>query len=135
MFVRLRRKFGVSQKMQEVTIAVLIVEDEWLVRETIASFLRATGWEVVEAADGEAAVAVLRTNEAIDVVFTDIGLGRQLSGWDVGEAWRAADPEMPVIYTSGAVLLPERRVPGSVFFEKPYDPARVLQACASLLDR
>ena len=124
-----------SQKVQEKATTVLVVEDEWLVRETIADFLRAAGWEVVEVADGEAAVDVLHTNDAIDVVFTDIRLGRRLSGWDVGEAFRAAHPEMPVIYASGAVILPERRVPGSMFFEKPYDPAKVLQACASLLER
>jgi CheY-like chemotaxis protein len=118
-------------KKQTGKLTVLVVEDEWLVRETIVAFLLAAECEVVEAADGEAAVEVLTKRDGIDVVFTDIHLGGKLNGWDVGEVSRETHADIPVIYTSGAVIVPERPVAGSVFLEKPYDPAVVLAAIQS----
>jgi CheY-like chemotaxis protein len=113
-------------------LTILVVEDEWLVRLAITDFLRASNCEVVEARSGEAAVEALRNGYDIDAVFTDIRLGGEVNGWDVGEASRAQDPDMPVVYTSGAVLRPERPVSGSMFFAKPYDQAKVLDACRTL---
>src|SRR5687767_324500 len=118
-------------KNQE-TLTILVVEDEPLVRLMIVDFLRCSGCGVVEAASGEAAVEVLQLRDGIDVVFTDIQLGGALDGWDVGETSRATHPMIPVIYTSGAVLVRDRTVSGSVFFDKPYDPAAVLAACQTL---
>jgi CheY-like chemotaxis protein len=117
---------------QPARLTILVVEDEWLVRRSLVDFLEASNCAVIEAADGEVALATLQRRNGIDVVFTDIRLGGDLSGWDVGEASRVHDPGLPVIYTSGAVLNPERPVPGSLFFAKPYDPKKVLAACRSL---
>ena len=114
------------------TLTILVVEDEPLVRLMIVDFLRCSGCGVVEAASGEAAVEVLQLRDGIDVVFTDIQLGGALDGWDVGETSRATHPMIPVIYTSGAVFVRDRTVSGSVFFDKPYDPAAVLAACKTL---
>jgi len=101
-------------------------------RMSISQFLEDADCSVIAAASGEAALAVLQKHDAIDVVFTDIRLGGHVNGWDVGEAFRAAYPEKPVIYASAAVVVPERRVGGSIFIEKPYDPAAVLAACQIL---
>jgi CheY-like chemotaxis protein len=113
-------------------LTILVVEDEIFVRLSIVDFLENADCDVVAAASGEAAMAVLQRREGIDVVFTDIRLGGYLNGWDVGEASRAAHPNIPVIYTSGAVVIPERPVAGSLFLKKPYDPAVVLAACQTL---
>ena len=113
-------------------LTILVVEDEPLSRLTIAEFLKSLDCEVVEVATGEAAVAALRNSTEIDVVFTDIQLAGTLSGWDVGEASRAIMPGIPVVYTSGGAVSAERSVDGSVFLEKPYDPAAVLAACRTL---
>lgn len=113
-------------------LTILVVEDEWLVRYSMLTFLTEAECEVIEAHNGEAAVEALRRRDGIDAVFTDIRLGGELNGWDVGEASRAAHPDMPVVYTSGAVLAPERPVKGSLFFDKPYDPEKVLSACRAL---
>ena len=113
-------------------LTILVVEDEPLARLTIAEFLKSFDCEVVEAATGEAAVAALRNSNEIDAVFTDIQLAGTLSGWDVAEVSRAISPDIPVVYTSGAVVPAERGVAGSVFLEKPYDPAAVLAACQTL---
>ena len=55
-----------------------------------------------------------------------------MNGWDVGETARATHPDIPVVYTSAAVIGPERPVAGSVFLEKPYSPKTVLEAFVRL---
>jgi CheY-like chemotaxis protein len=108
---------------------VLIVEDEALVREIIASGLRDAGWQVLEASSGESAILLLKSGQEIDVIFTDIQLAGALSGWDVAEQGRVSQAAMPVIYTSGNSVDRSRRVQNSLFFDKPYDALAVIDAC------
>jgi hypothetical protein len=68
----------------------------------------------------------------IHVVFTDIQLAGQLTGWDVAEQFRAVRPEAAVIYASGNSVDRSRRVGGSLFFDKPYVPAHVVETCRRL---
>jgi len=53
---------------------ILVVEDEFLVREMIAEKLRDAGFAVLEAPDGEAAAGMLNGAARIDLLFTDIRL-------------------------------------------------------------
>jgi CheY-like chemotaxis protein len=106
---------------------VLVVEDEWLLRDTIACELRDAGCEVIESRTAEDAIA--HAGRQVDVVFTDIQLPGQLDGWDVAERFRAADADVVIIYTSGNSADRSRRVSDSLFFNKPYDTAAVVQAC------
>jgi CheY-like chemotaxis protein len=109
----------------------LVIEDEWLVRANIVSELKERGWAVVETATGEDALALLADRE-VDVVLTDIQLAGPMNGWDVAHALRTAKPGLPVIYASANASDPLRRVEGSLFFGKPYDPADVVAACHRL---
>jgi two-component system OmpR family response regulator len=108
---------------------VLVVEDEFLLMDFITDHLRGTGLLVVGANSGEAAVALIDSDREVDLVFTDIRLGGKLNGWDVGEAWRVADPDIPLIYTSALSIEPSRQAAGSIFFGKPYDPREIASAC------
>ena len=111
---------------------ILVVEDEWLVRDDIAKALRDAGWQVIEASTAEDAIALMRTGHRIDVVFTDIQLAGRLCGWDVAEQCRAARADFPVIYASGNAADRSRKVAGSLFFNKPYSAAEVVEACSRL---
>ncbi len=113
-------------------LTILVVEDEWLLREVIGTYLRDAGCEVLEAESGESALAMLHEGAAVDVVFTDIRLPGDVNGWDFGEAARASRGDIPVIYASGYSISPPRQVRGSLFFSKPYDPEAVLRACRTL---
>jgi CheY-like chemotaxis protein len=112
---------------------VLVVEDDWLVRDLTVSHLRDAGWPVLEADSAEQAIALLKAGQRIDIVVTDIQLKGALTGWDVADAFRDAQPTMPVVYVSGNAPDPSRLVPESVFFHKPYDPAVVLQSCLGFI--
>jgi CheY-like chemotaxis protein len=113
-------------------LTVLVVEDDWLVRYTITEFLTAGGHTTIEADSGEAALAVLQQRDGLDVLFTDIRLGGEANGWDVAETFRETHAGLPVIYASGGVITPARPVAGSLFFDKPYDPQKVLAAFLKL---
>jgi CheY-like chemotaxis protein len=110
-------------------LVVLIVEDEALLRYSMAYTLRIDGWLILEASSGEEAVAFLKADEKIDIVFTDITLGGVLTGWDVADAYRLARSEIPIIYTSGNANDQSRQVKDSQFFQKPYDPDAIVRAC------
>jgi two-component system, response regulator PdtaR len=113
---------------------VLIVEDDWLLRDCIAAFLRAARWDVLLARSAEAALSFLAAAKPIDVVFTDIELGGTLDGWEVGARFRRALPHIPVIYASGKPPRSELAVPDSAFFPKPYDPHAIVSACRASLN-
>ena len=65
---------------------ILVVDDDPAVRELVATYLAREGFEVREAASGEAALALLDT-QAIDLVILDMGLPG-MSGLDVLRALR-----------------------------------------------
>ena len=113
-------------------LAVLVVEDDFFVRCDIAGCLRDAGYAVIETENGEAAIALCKSEMAIDMVFTDINLGGTATGWDVATRFRSAQPDIPVVYTSGQAIDYERCVPGSLFVAKPYQHTDILSACQRL---
>jgi CheY-like chemotaxis protein len=113
---------------------VLIVEDEWPVRDTIVKAFRDAGWEVLGAASGEAAMAFLARGQPIDALFTDIQLHGNQNGWDVAEAFALKHPKGAVIYTSGNSSDRKRQIPASLFFDKPYAPLAIIDACEAARD-
>ena len=104
---------------------VLVVEDEWLVRELIVGELLDAGFDVVEAESGEAALARYHEHNP-DVLFTDIRLPGRIDGWDVAERCRASNSDLPVVYATGYSPTEHRLVPGAVLISKPSTCARVI---------
>jgi two-component system, response regulator PdtaR len=113
-------------------LVILLVEDEFLVRCNIANCLQDAGYVVVETASGDGAIEFCKSGMSIDIAFTDINLAGTASGWDVAECFRMHRPDVPVFYTSGKMIDPQRCVPGSVFVPKPYHSTDVLSACQRL---
>lgn len=111
----------------------VVVEDDWMLREITVNELQEMGWTVLEAASGAGALMVLREARTVDLLVTDIQLADAITGWDVAEAFRVSDPEVPVIYASGNPSNPGRRVKESVFLSKPIDISALKLACRRLL--
>ena len=126
--------FAAAKGVAKLAIA-LVVEDEWLVRMEIAEALDADGWTVLEASTGEAALAMVDHNPAIDLVVTDIRLPGPATGWDVADAFRAANADVAIIYCSGNACDPERQVTDSVFLTKPCRMDYLLKAAAATLEK
>jgi CheY-like chemotaxis protein len=54
-------------------LTVLVVEDEWFVREDIANGFRQEGWMVLEAATGAKALELLRAAKASILLSPTLG--------------------------------------------------------------
>jgi CheY-like chemotaxis protein len=118
---------GVPKSASDDAITVLLVEDEVLVRASLAEYLRDEGFTVVEAASANEARAYLEAEFQVDLVFSDIntpgvGEGLALSRWI-----SATYPELPVALTSGTALNPNEALGANVigFFPKPYRHADI----------
>jgi CheY-like chemotaxis protein len=109
---------------------ILVVEDDPLVRIVAVEALQDAGFEVVEAENGPDALK--HCKDAPDVLFTDIRLPGSITGWDIAEQCRKQNPAMPVVYATGYSHIESRPVSGSVWFQKPYSPERVVSAIREL---
>jgi DNA-binding response OmpR family regulator len=109
----------------------LLVEDDPLIREFVVEVLRDEGHEVFQASSGEEAL-VLCGRRIADLLVTDIKLAGKIDGWQIAERCREQDPTLPVIYASGFSPVAPRPVPGSLFWQKPYQPGAVVKAVARM---
>jgi CheY-like chemotaxis protein len=100
---------------------ILVVEDDLLVRLSIADHLRDAGYRVIETSNASEALTIIASQTQVDLVFSDINL----PGWMDGEVlanWLSIRrPDIPVILTSGAII-PTLRRNADVFrfISKPY---------------
>jgi len=111
------------------TPAILIVEDELLVRLCAVDTVAAAGFEVIEASSADEAIRILECRNDIRVVFTDIHMPGSMDGLKLAHAVRDRWPPIKIIVTSGRQLVPKDDLPeGGRFFAKPYDPTEICKA-------
>ena len=79
---------------------VLVVDDEWSIRQVLHDFMSMEDWQVHLAPSGEEALKVLAEGARFDVVVTDLKMG-EVDGIGVLEAARARDPHTGVIVMTG----------------------------------
>jgi CheY-like chemotaxis protein len=79
---------------------LLVVDDEQPVREVLAAQLRLAGYQVSEAGDGAAAVALLAEGQHIDVIVTDLAMPG-MDGISLIRAARQERPGLPAILITG----------------------------------
>jgi CheY-like chemotaxis protein len=127
-----RRAWRRDSAVSTSSPVILVVEDEWVLRQLLVDELRGAGWSVSEANSGEQALAILERGETIGILVTDIRLGGDVDGWDVAAAFREVNGRLPVIYVSANPASDPRRVDGSVFLSKPCAMEHLLQACRTL---
>ena len=123
----------------ELSIPVLVVEDEQLIHALLTETLTEGGFAVEIAADGEDAIRMLNAPDAsYRALVTDVNLSPgKLTGWDVAKRARELHAEIPVVYMTGAGShdWPSRGVPNSVLVPKPFAPAQIVTAVSQLLNR
>ena len=81
--------------------SILVVDDEATIRMLVADALRDRGYAVMEAADGIAALEVIRQDIALDLLVTDVGMPGGLNGRQLAEAARALRPGLKVLLITG----------------------------------
>lgn len=80
---------------------VLLVDDEPAVRMLVAEALEEAGYTVIQAANGLAAMAVVESDTALNMLVTDVGLPEGLNGRQVADAARAMRPGLRVLFITG----------------------------------
>jgi CheY-like chemotaxis protein len=106
--------------------AVLIVEDEPLIRMGAVSLIEDAGFEVYEASSADAAIALLERHEKISLIFTDVDMPGSMDGLKLAHYVRGRWPPVKIIVTSGHVKVAKESLPaGALFLSKPYDPAEI----------
>ena len=113
---------------------ILIVEDELLIRLNAVEMIEEAGFEVVEAASADEAIAILEGRLDITVVFTDIQMPGSMDGLKLAAAVRDRWPPIMIVATSGHVKLGPGDLPeGGRFLQKPYSSAEILNTLRELI--
>jgi len=119
-------------------MTLLLVDDEPMIREMLEEDLAAAGFDILAAANGREAMAILDAcwNDIVGLV-TDIRLGQGPNGWDVARHARTLSGTMPIVYMTGdsAWELDVQGVAYSLLVHKPLAAAQIVSAITSLLQR
>jgi len=112
--------------------AVLLVEDELLVRELASEDLGDAGFEVTAANDGDEALGYLREGRRFDLLFTDIRMPGATDGWQLAREARQMLPDIRVIYATGLGDAADGLEDGERYVRKPYSLTDLRKALTQL---
>jgi DNA-binding NtrC family response regulator len=118
-----------SNRIEERSPHILIVEDDAFLREAVAEFLKECGYPVPQAETADKALPVLREDERIGVVFSDVHMPGEFDGVSLAH-WIARErSDVKVLLASG------RAQPAAKhwrMFTKPYELEEVERAVRDL---
>ncbi len=117
---------------------ILLVEDDYLVRDMLVQMLQRASHEVASATNGEEAIDVLKKMNP-DIMITDIIMPKK-SGITLISEVKGKHPDMEIIAISGGGRMDpagyldlSESLGASVSFEKPVDKSALLMAIDLLL--
>jgi DNA-binding response OmpR family regulator len=113
----------------------LLVEDEYLIRLTLAELLADEGFEVLEAGTAEDALGLLVRNPDVGLLLTDIQLPGSVDGITLVRRARERMPSLPVIYMTGRGSLAAEPGDNEIVLAKPFLPSDVCAAAHRLTRR
>ena len=114
----------------EFSPRVLVVEDDWAVRECLVFALVDEGFQVTSAKDGVHALEML-SGQAFDIILSDNRMPR-MSGLTLYESVRRIYGPVPFVLFSAHIAeadLPE----DIVFVPKPVPPTQIIQTIRGIL--
>lgn len=117
--------------------SILIVDDEANIRRMVGALLAGEGYDVLDAPDARAGLALAESQEP-DLALVDLMMPGDLDGLGLLERLRQVLPDAPVIMMSGRAALTDAvratRLGAFTFLEKPLTPESVLLAVGSALE-
>jgi CheY-like chemotaxis protein len=81
--------------------AILIVEDDALVRKYVMTQLRSLGYRILAAGNASEALAIIDQGEEIDLLFTDVMMPGSINGSQLANEALLRRPLLKVLFTSG----------------------------------
>ena len=130
---------GGEERIARGSETILLVEDEDSVRQLVREFLTELGYNVLDSAEPEAALALCdRHRGRIDLLMTDFIMPK-MNGSELAERIAATHPEAHVLYMSGyAPESPYNRgldLNNCVFLSKPFTPGTLADRVRQALSR
>ena len=119
---------------------LMLVEDEVIVREVVSHILREQGYAVIEATNGVEALRIAEDSigDEIRLLITDIVMPL-MGGVELVERFRAARPDVKVLYVSGyidgAVINHVMSADRAEYMQKPFTHAALARKVRELLDQ
>jgi CheY-like chemotaxis protein len=114
--------------------AVLVVEDEPLVRTYVSSILGQSGFDVVEAANGEEAMERIEQG-GVCAIVSDVSMPGRLDGFQLARLVRQKCPRTGVVLVSGVMEPSNAHLPGGVrFMPKPVRASTLLRLVREVAD-
>jgi CheY-like chemotaxis protein len=117
-------------------LPILIVDDEPQVRSLVSKLLSRQGLQVIEAHDGQSALAAVRERDGkVAAVLTDIDM-EGMSGIALAKIITAEFPNTPVLFVTAAATSDEELrldVPNCALVKKPFDPAVLARSLRILI--
>ena len=128
---------GPDNALPTGTETILVVEDREGVRRFACRTLHRLGYRTFEAEDAAAALSVLRENEEIDLLFSDIVMPGENSGRDLARIVAKERPGIKVLLTTGMEPNKSADVPEEDQYPvlaKPYSVEDLARTIRTILD-
>jgi CheY-like chemotaxis protein len=117
-----------------VLAAVLVVEDEMLLRMRAVDMVEDAGFTSVEAVDADEAIRILESRSDIVLLFTDIQMPGSMDGLKLAHAVRERWPLIKIILASGRLKLASNDIPAdSRFFGKPLEAKEIIDEMRNMI--
>ncbi|MBU6462832.1 MAG: PAS domain S-box protein [Bradyrhizobium sp.] len=118
--------------------AVLIVEDDALVRKLVVTQICSLGYTALEASNAAEALAAIRSNAAIDLLLTDVIMPGSMNGRQLADEAVKQRPSLKTLFTSGytenAIVHHGRLDAGVLLLAKPYRKPELARMIRMALD-
>jgi two-component system, response regulator PdtaR len=114
--------------------AILVVEDDDLLRELIVELFRGEGFEVLAAENAKQALQQLEVASDIRLLLTDVNMPGELDGVGLVQLVRQRWPQIASIVSSGRMRPRSEELPPKVrFVPKPWRVSDMLREANDLL--
>src|ERR1700737_620241 len=116
--------------------AILVVEDEMLLRMRAVDMVEDAGFTPVEAINADDALAILESRSDIELLFTDIQMPGSIDGLKLAYAVHERWPLIKIILVSGQLKLNDNDKPAdSRFFGKPLDVKQMIAEMQDMIGK
>lgn len=107
---------------------ILVVEDEFIIRDLVVEMLTEQGYRVLDAADGQTGLRLLQEAPRIDVLIADVRMPG-LDGRRLAQAAQERWPDIKILLTTGFAdaSLSKGLTPGMEIVLKPFEVEALLE--------
>jgi CheY-like chemotaxis protein len=117
---------------------ILVVEDNEAVRVSTVELLREEGYQVLTAANADAAMQMLLEGVAVDLIFTDVVMPGLIKSTDLAAWAKVQNPPVTVLFTSGhtrdIISRNHQLSPDTHLLSKPYSPDALTRMIRTVLN-